>query len=78
MPGGFVFPYELDGLICQLKSVIITFISFILQNLFLHAHNVDFDQTPCSVASDLGLHCLPIPYLWSPGFDGLVHYYSDK
>ena len=27
------------------------------------AHNVDPDQTPCYVASDLGLHCLPMAHL---------------
>ena len=25
---------------------------------------VDPDQMPCSVASDLGLHCLPMSHLW--------------
>ena len=30
----------------------------------LFANNVDPDQTPHSVASDLGLHCLPITILW--------------
>ena len=30
----------------------------------LNANGVDSDQTPCSVASDLGLHCLPVSYLW--------------
>ena len=30
----------------------------------LNANNVDPDQTPRSVASDLGLHCLPMSLLW--------------
>ena len=30
----------------------------------LNANNVDPDQTPSSVSSDLGLHCLPISLLW--------------
>ena len=29
-----------------------------------NANNADPDQTPRSVASDLGLHCLPMPLLW--------------
>ena len=30
----------------------------------LNANNADPDKTPCSVASDLGLHCLPMSLLW--------------
>ena len=30
----------------------------------LFANSGDPDQTPCSAASDLGLHCLPITLLW--------------
>ena len=30
----------------------------------INANGVDPDQTPCSVASDLGLHCLPMSLLW--------------
>ena len=29
----------------------------------LFANSGDPDQTPCSAASDLDLHCLPIPLL---------------
>ena len=32
----------------------------------------DPDQTPCSVASDLDLHCLPITLLGSPNYNGLI------
>ena len=38
-------------------------------NLF--ANSEDPDQTPCSVAFDLGLHCLPITLLGSPKYNGL-------
>ena len=31
---------------------------------FMLANRGDPDQTPCSRASDLGLHCLPLPPLW--------------
>ena len=30
----------------------------------LFVNSGDPDQMPCSVASDLGLHCLPITLLW--------------
>ena len=30
----------------------------------LNANSVNSDQTPRSVASDLGLHCLPVSLLW--------------
>ena len=37
----------------------------------LNANSVDPDQTPSSVASDLGLHYLPMSLLWYAGFNGL-------
>ena len=33
----------------------------------LLANNVDTDQMPHYVASDLGLHCLPVTLVWVPG-----------
>ena len=36
------------------------------------ANTVDPDQTPHNVASDLGLHCLPITLLRVPGKNGLM------
>ena len=30
----------------------------------LNANNVDVDQTPHSAASDLGLRCFPMSFLW--------------
>ena len=30
----------------------------------LNANSVEPDQMPCSVASDLGLHCLQMSLLW--------------
>ena len=30
----------------------------------LIANSVDPDQTPSSATSDLGLHCLPMSFLW--------------
>ena len=29
----------------------------------VNANNIDPDQIPCSVSSDLGLHCLPMSHL---------------
>ena len=34
--------------------------------------NVDPDQMPHSVASDLGLHCLPMIFYWFPVKNGLI------
>ena len=39
--------------------------------LFCLANNVDPDQMPYYVASDLGLHFLPMTDLWVPGKNGL-------
>ena len=39
-------------------------LSFIIEILELNANCVDSDQMPHSVASDLGLHCLPLTLLW--------------
>ena len=39
----------------------------------LFANNGDPDQTPRSVAFDLGLHCLPITLYGSPDYNGLKH-----
>ena len=37
----------------------------------LFAKMGDPDQTPCSAASDLDLHCLPLALLGSPHYNGL-------
>ena len=51
--------FMLDESICHNRCVrfICTFYSILLAN------NVDPDQTPHDVASDLGLHCLPVTVL---------------
>ena len=43
--------------ILGLSGYFVAFIQFLLENPV--ANNVDPDQTPHDVASDLGLHCLP-------------------
>ena len=42
------------------------------------ANRGDPDQTPQSVASDLGLHCLPITILRSPGYNGLMNSHNVR
>ena len=37
--------------------------------LRVNANSVDPDQTLHSMASDLGLHCLPLSLLWDAGHD---------
>ena len=37
---------------------------FFIFILFRIANSEDPDQTPCSAASDLGLHCLPMSQKW--------------
>ena len=37
---------------------------FLVKMAKLFANSRDLDQTQCSAASDLGLHCLPITLLW--------------
>ena len=41
--------------------------------LYLNANSVDPDQLPCSVASDLGLHCLSISLLWDARLKWVKH-----
>ena len=44
------------------------FILFLMENT---VSNVDFDQTPHCVTSDLGLHCLPVILYWFSVKNGL-------
>ena len=37
----------------------------------MSANNVDPDQTPQDVASDLGLHCVPMTFYGFPDKNGL-------
>ena len=49
--------FEVSGLFCRFNSF------FFFGRKILLANNVDPDQTPHNVASDRGLHCLPITCL---------------
>ena len=44
----------------------------------LLANSEDPDQTPHSVASGLGLHCLPITLLGFPDYNGVNNYESHR
>ena len=44
----------------------------------LFANSEDPDQMPCSVASDLGLHCLPITLLGVSRLQWVKHHASIK
>ena len=43
----------------------ISLIPCCVESPLFNANSVDPDQTPRSVASDLGLHCLPLSFLWN-------------
>ena len=68
----------LDESICHFRGVrsILTLLFYFLWKILL-ANNVDPDQTPQDVASDLGLHCVPMTFYGFPGKNGLsvVQYY---
>ena len=54
--------------ICQLRHVWLSFLYHFYFSLrrnshLFNANSADHDQTPFA-ASDLGLHCLPMSYLW--------------
>ena len=54
----------LDKSICHFRGVgSILSLLFYFRWKILFANNVDPDQTPHSVASELGMHCLPMTLL---------------
>ena len=63
--GGLFHRYMLDDSICHFRGsdLFCRFYSIFLWKILL-ANNVDPDQTPHYVASDLGLHCLLMTLLW--------------
>ena len=68
MPSGLLYLYSLDWSITRRRGLWFVFIIAIQSPVF-NANSVDPDQTPQnqpprSAASDLGLHCLPVPLLW--------------
>ena len=72
LPSGLSHPYQLDESISNFRCVWCTFsFLFYLRKIFLLANSEDPDQTPHSVASDLGLHCL-CPKNGTLGLYGLI------
>ena len=66
--------YTLDEYICHFGGVgsILSLLFYICWKILL-ANAVDPDQMPHHVASDLGLHYLPMTLLRVPGKNGLIH-----
>ena len=64
--------YMLDTSSCHCRGVrsILSLLFYFLWNILL-ANNVDPDQTPHDVASDQGLHCLPMTLYGFLGKNGL-------
>ena len=64
MPGGFFYHNPLNRSISNRRDIwlVLSLPCFIEIPVF-NANSVDPDQTSCSVASDLGLHCLLMPLL---------------
>ena len=63
MLGGLFYLKSLDRAITNRRGVQLLLPCFIEMPIF-NANSVDPDQTPHSVASDLGLHCLPMSHFW--------------
>ena len=64
--------YLLDEFICHSRGVgSILLLLFYFSWKILFVNNVDFDQTPHHVATDLGLHCLPMSLYGFSGKNGL-------
>ena len=49
---------------CHFRGGLFCYFHSIFDGKNLLANNVDPDQMPHYVASDLGLHCLPMTHLW--------------
>ena len=64
MPTGIFYLNFLDRSISYIRSVWLVLLSYFVEIPELNANSVDPDQMPHSVASDLGLHCLPMSLLW--------------
>ena len=66
MPTGLFYLSTLDWSISNRRDVCLVFILTMLYKIPIsHANSADPDQTSHSVASDLGLHCLSMSFLWN-------------
>ena len=68
VPSGLFYHNSLNRSIVYISGVWLVFIKELSR---FNANNVDPDQTPRSVASDLGLRCLPMSLLWDARLNGL-------
>ena len=65
MPCGLFYLNSLDRFISYMRGVwVVLLLPCFVEISKFNANSVDPDQTPRSVASDLGLHILPISLLW--------------
>ena len=62
MPNWFSHPYQLDEFQFQIRGVLGCIFQILIEQFNLLANVGDPNQTPDSVASDLGLHCLPMSH----------------
>ena len=50
-------------------------ITMFYRNTVFNANRIDSDQTPCSVAFDLGIHCLPMYFFYETlGINAFIVY----
>ena len=65
MPNGLFYRNSLDRSISNLWGVwLVLGLLLITEIPALNENSVDPDLTPCSVASDLILHCFQMSHLW--------------
>ena len=65
MPSGFFYLNSLNMFISYIRGVwLVLLLSCFIEISELNANSVDYDQTPHSAASDLGLHCLSVSLKW--------------
>ena len=73
MAGGIFYHNSLDWSISKLAGCLVSFYYYCFIEIpVVNANNVDPEQMLCSVASDLGLHYLPITVLGSIDYNGLI------
>ena len=65
MPSGLFYRSCLNQSVSNIRvsDLFLSLLCFIEIPVF-NANIVDSDQMPHSVASDLGLHCLPVTFFW--------------
>ena len=77
VPSGLYYFNILYRSIASRRGVWVVFIIMVFVDIpVVNVNSVDSDQTLRSVASDLGLHCLPMPLLWDVRYKQ-VHIVTD-